>query len=148
MDAHEPTAELIQYLDDKLVDFLQRLETSGALDDTMIMFYADHGHHLNVFYYIFGIKNLDVELKLPHMYVLLPRNATEVYGPKLKENEQKLIAGYDLYNFFQSVSGVQQYVTGGKDILGGLGPIPENRTCAEFDMGDFKGICLAKENGT
>ncbi len=43
VDMHEQTGEVIQYLDDNLSNFLIDLNKNQALDDTLILFYSDHG---------------------------------------------------------------------------------------------------------
>jgi len=108
----------------------------------MILFYADHGHHVNVFHYIWNIKSLDLELKLPLFSLMLPRNLTKTYGKILKENEQKVVGGYDIYNFLQTVSGKNEYAPQGKNLLE---VIPANRTCDDLeDRGDFGCVCHPK----
>ena len=105
MDGHEPSAEAIKFLDEPLEKFLRNFEMQGLLKDTTIVLYADHGHHLNFFYYLFGLKDLMYELKLPVLYVLLPRNISDIYGNYMKNLENVMISGFDLYNFYKAMGG-------------------------------------------
>ena len=110
MDGHEPSAEAIKFLDEPLEKFLRSFETQGLLKDTTIILYADHGHHLNFFYYLFGLKDLMYELKLPVLYVLFPRNISDIYGNYMKNLENVMISGFDLYNFYKAMGGSKESV--------------------------------------
>jgi len=79
-----------------------------------------------------------LESKLPMMYVLMPRNEADNFGPQFMENEQKLVGGWDIYNFFQSMSGAQEYREGGRNLLGN---VPANRSFSEFEAGDYACAC-------
>jgi len=139
LDAHEPTAELAQYMDGDLYDFLVRMDGKGAFDDTTILFMADHGHHLNVFYFLFGFEDLMLEWKLPMMYALMPRNEADQHGSQLMANEQKLVGGWDIYNFFQTMSGANTFKEGGRNLLE---KIPASRSFSEFQVdADYKCAC-------
>ncbi len=61
------------------------MDKSNQLKDTTIIFYSDHGHHVNIFYYLFELKDLVYELRLPMMFILLPRELSDNYGQNLKK---------------------------------------------------------------
>lgn len=113
MDGHEPSAELIKFLDDPLEKFLRNFDKQGLLNDTTIVFYADHGHHLNFFYYLFGLKDLMYELKLPVLYILFPKNIADEYRTYMHKLENVLISGFDLYNFYNAVAGSKDRINFG-----------------------------------
>lgn len=117
LDAHEPSAELIQHLDDPIVNFLKQFQKEGLLEDTIIVIYADHGHHVNIFYYLFGLKDLEYETKLPSLFIILPRKAANLKGNNIKKWENTLIAAYDLHNFFIGITGSNVRNKFGDDIL-------------------------------
>lgn len=115
MDGHEPSAELLKYLDDPLYEFLNTLEKENLFNDTAIVFYADHGHHLNIVYYLFNLTDLMYELRLPMLFVLLPRQLEKKLGEYLKTMEQVLVSTYDLYNLFSFFSGNEYRIAFGID---------------------------------
>ena len=49
LDAHEPSGENVSTMDGPLFDFLVNLEKEGALENTHILFWSDHGHHHHPF---------------------------------------------------------------------------------------------------
>jgi hypothetical protein len=137
LDAHEPTAEVVKFIDGNLVTFLEGMHAKSQLEDTTIMFYSDHGHHVSVFYNLFQLQDIYVELRLPVLYILLPRDVADTNGTQLAKNEQSLIGGYDIFNFWQVLSGAQSYHKGGRNIFES---IPANRSCSEFYFADVKCI--------
>jgi phosphoglycerol transferase MdoB-like AlkP superfamily enzyme len=63
LDAHEGTGEVVKYMDEKLVDFFEFLESEGSLKDTVIVFQSDHGVNMPGFIHllmlkIFGLRKL------------------------------------------------------------------------------------------
>lgn len=44
-DSHEPTGQVLRYLDDNLHKYLLGLEEKGHLDDTILYIFGDHGNH-------------------------------------------------------------------------------------------------------
>jgi hypothetical protein len=125
LDQHEATAEVVKYMDDDLSKFFIQLEESNALEDTVIIFYADHGWHFtaNVIY-DYALK---LETYLPAMFIMLPRQIAIIHGQVLKANEQKLIHSYDLHELFETLSGTRQYSGYGIDFLSHI--ITEERKC-------------------
>jgi len=139
IDAHEPTHEVLQYLDVPLYNFLTELESENLLNDTAIVFYADHGPHPNVFYYLFKLKDVQYELRLPMLYMVLPRKLTDKYGDNLKHYQNNLVAAYDIYNSFSFLGGDSHFHINGVNLF------QENekvRHCSDMDL--EKSFCLCK----
>ena len=105
MDGHEPSNELLQHLDEPFANFLIDLEEENLLNDTAIVFYADHGHHVNIFYHLFQLNDLQYELRLPMIFLILPRDLADKYGDGVRSYEQNLVAAYDIYNTFSFLGG-------------------------------------------
>lgn len=53
MYAHEASGEMVNQLDGPLSNFLNDIETEGLLEDTVVIFFSDHGYHIWNFYKIF-----------------------------------------------------------------------------------------------
>ena len=138
LDDHEPTNEVIQYLDVPLYNFLSGLEEDNLLKDTTIVFYADHGHHVNIFYHLFQLRDLQYELRLPMMFFLLPKNLARKYGDNLRRYEQNLVAAYDLYNSFSFLAGDSHFNINGVNIFE---KNKKARCCEDADLDDF---CICK----
>ena len=138
MDGHEPSAELLKYLDEPLYGFLKRIEEDGLLEGTNIVFYADHGHHLNVFYYLFGLKDLMYELRLPMLFVLLPRDLNKDLGEYLKSMENVLISTYDVYNLFNFMAESEYRVEFGVDFKG---KVEEERGYKDLNLEAHLSLC-------
>ena len=49
MDGHEFTTMVASYLDDSYYDFIVELEKNDILNDTMVIFFSDHGQHMTPF---------------------------------------------------------------------------------------------------
>ena len=139
MDGHEPSSELLQYLDRPLYNFLSDLEKDNLLNDTAIVFYADHGHHVNIFYHLFQLNDLQYELRLPMIFLILPRNLADKYGDQIRSHEQNLIAAYDIYNTFSFLGGSQDMHPEGWNLL------KTNYTQRCFiDVGLEEDFCICK----
>lgn len=139
MDGHEPSAELLKYLDDPLYEFLRKWEVDGLLNDTAVVFYADHGHHLNIFYYLLGLKDLMYELRLPMIFALLPRELVFEKGEYLKSLENVLISSYDIYNFFSYLAGDNYRVPFGVSFEG---EVEKVRSWKDIDLESSLNLCL------
>jgi len=140
LDAHEITGEHVRYMDEPLANFLKKLDESGELDETALTIYGDHGQHLNGLFYAIDFKEFMVNLKLPALFVVLPRDVADTHHDTLKDNEQKLVGAYDLFNFMQELSGKERWSGNGLNLLR---YVPENREC---DMND-EDFCDCKVKG-
>lgn len=116
-EAHEPSAELIQYLDDPLVNFLTWFESIGGFEDTMVVFMSDHGHHVNIFYYLFDLKDLEYELKMPMFFLITPKTLEPQFRDNLKENEQVLVSAEEIYNLLMVAAGEGGKISKENDIM-------------------------------
>jgi len=136
LDSHEPTTEQARYIDDSLVAFLEELDVTGQLDNTVLNIFADHGPHLNGLFLAMELSEFFVNRKYPALFVLLPRSLANEYRDVLKENEQKLVGAYDLYNYKQELLGNNKSSERGLNILH---PVPEDRQCDHMDSTSFCG---------
>lgn len=105
MDGNGPSDELAKYLDEPIYMFLSEMEEKGKLDNTSIIIYSDHGHKANLLYHLFDFKDLDYEVRLPLIFMVLPRKLADEYGENVKSYEQNLISAYDIYNLFNTLAG-------------------------------------------
>ena len=139
MDGHEPSNELLQYLDMPLYNFFSGLERENLLQDTAIVFYADHGHHVNIFYHLFQLKDLQYELRLPMIFMIVSRNLADKYRDSLKSYEQNIVTAYDIYNSFSFLSGDSQFRGDGVNLFEKR---EKHRCCSDLDL--EKDFCICK----
>ena len=107
VDGHEGTAEVIKYSDDLLADFFEKFEKEGHLDDTLLIISTDHGFSLPGPYSIPQFEDWDIESTLPTLFVIAPttlKNYEEIRN-NLKNNEQKMITPFNIFNSFKAILG-------------------------------------------
>jgi hypothetical protein len=102
-EGHEPTMEVISYLDESFAQFINYFFDNNLLNDTAIFFLSDHGCH---FVNMFRIINKDEhvgEASLPILMIILPNNKklyeSGLYD-NLYENQQTFLTAYDIHDTF------------------------------------------------
>jgi hypothetical protein len=99
-EGHEPTGQVIGYLDDILYNFFSKLYSETFLLNTTIILFSDHGQHLNWLLYVLKFKDFLYETTLPFLFLIFP-NTQELYNEslyeKIKNNQQIFITPYDIY---------------------------------------------------
>jgi uncharacterized metal-binding protein len=105
IDAHEGSMEVVKYLDDKLEKFLLDLEENDLLEDTFLLFMADHGNNMPGFVSLMDPMDFKIEKYLPMMYLVVPEKFRKVYGQNLENNEQSIITAWDIHNTLLQIGG-------------------------------------------
>ena len=99
-EGHEPTGQMVGYLDDILYNFLFKLYSKNFASNTSIILFSDHGQHLNGLFYLLKLKDFVYESTLPILLLIFPNNK-ELYEDflyeKIKSNSQVFITPYDIY---------------------------------------------------
>jgi hypothetical protein len=99
-EGHEPTGQVIGYLDDILYNFFFKLYSKNFASNTSIILFSDHGQHLNGIFYLLKLKDFFYESTLPTLFLIFP-NTQELYEEflyeKIKSNQQVFITPYDIY---------------------------------------------------
>jgi hypothetical protein len=99
-EGHEPTGQVVGYLDDILYNFLFKLYSKNFASNTSVILFSDHGQHLNGIFYLFKLKDFLYESTLPLLLFIFP-NSKELYEEflyeKIKSNSQVFITPYDIY---------------------------------------------------
>lgn len=99
-EGHEPTGQVIGYLDDILYNFFFKLYSEKILLNTTIILFSDHGQHLNLLLNVLKFKEYFYEATLPFLFLILP-NTQKLYNEslyeKIKSNQQVFITPYDIY---------------------------------------------------
>ena len=105
-DGHEPTGQVVKYLDEYLYDFLENLYQKKKLENTAIFLLSDHGNsYFNyVYYYIFKSDDSLIERSYASLFIILPfdkkinNKINEEYYNNIYNNQQILISPYDIHN--------------------------------------------------
>lgn len=82
-------------LDESLARTLARLDARGHLDNTLLILFSDHGNRLKFFAYATEIGKL--EKFWPYLSVRLPSSWSSKYASNARENRDKLISFFDVY---------------------------------------------------
>ena len=105
-DGHEPTGQVVKYMDESLYNFLEDLYQSNKLENTALLILSDHGNsYFNyVYYYIFKSDDSLIERSYATLFIILPNNKgnknknNEEYYDNIYQNQQILISPYDIHN--------------------------------------------------
>ena len=144
--SHDDT-NVIQFVDNTLVTFFQRLHDDKLMENSMIVMFGDHGTRFD------GIrltKQGKLEERLPLNVVIVPQrfayNHPE-FAVNLMNNQQRLITPYDYHATFQHILHI---------LHGNQGPpfsspmkyqysifekIPITRTCENANVNEHHCIC-------
>ena len=100
LEGHEPTGEILGYIDDYFFNFLNNFYSKGWLNETAIIIFSDHGQHLNGPLYFSNSMDFFYERTLPLLFLIIPNN-NKLYNKNLYENikynQQLFITPYDIY---------------------------------------------------
>lgn len=100
LEGHEPTGEVLGYIDDYFYNFLKKFYLKGYFEDTTIIIFSDHGQHLNGPLYFTKSMDFFYERTLPLLLLIIPNNErlynNNVYE-KLKYNQQIFVTPYDIH---------------------------------------------------
>jgi hypothetical protein len=141
IDAHEGSLNVVRYLDDKLEKYLTDMENKGMLDDTVILFMADHGNNMPGFVSMMNTQDYNIEKYLPMMFMVVPNSLKKEYKDALAYNEQSLVTPWDIHNTLLNISGaaINAYNPYGTSLLK---KIPGQRfSCDKFRIRDDFCVC-------
>lgn len=136
IDAHEGTGESIKYVEDDMLKFLDSFEKNGHLNDSIIIFFSDHGYTMPGIHQILQSEDHVKELLLPFIYFLIPKNVKNFNKIKenLKHNEQMFVTPYDIHNTLLGMLNVDRrnYNNKGVDIFNNK--LKGNEGCKKFKI--------------
>lgn len=138
IDAHEGTGESVKYVEDDMMKFLNDFEKNGHLNDTMIIFFSDHGYTMPGIHQILQSEDHVKELLLPYVYFLIPKNTKnfEKIRENLKHNENMFMTPYDMHNTLLGMLDVdKKYLNHlGTDVI--KNKLKGNEGCKKFKIKD------------
>lgn len=154
-DSHETSAEVIRYVDESISKFFEELEKNGTLDDTLLIIFSDHGSYSNGWYpRYFELDDYDLEVKLPGMFVVLPKNIEnfDLIDKNMRSRQNTMTSSFDIYKTLLSVLDGSEEKKTFKNYGSGL--FYSNSTVSKKDSCKFYGtrddicMCLPLANVT
>ena len=156
-DGHESTFEVLKYLDEPMVEFLEYFLKKGYLKNTAIIIISDHGNHMPGLYNLFLSEQFETERVLGNFFLIF--NTNNLLGNKLEmfrllnknvmENQQSIITPYDVHDTMMNIiygnANNNKYSNKGKSVFSQI----DNsvRDCSYFDQDDEeKGLCRCIPN--
>lgn len=122
----------IKLMDNDLALFLESSKKSGALNNTMLVLFSDHGSRTPAMRATMQGK---LEERLPYMSILLPKwvkdKRPELYA-NLMKNYDRLTTPFDIHETLRSVVDHRPHqLTARQKGISLFNEIPKTRTCAE-----------------
>ncbi|KAJ8983434.1 hypothetical protein NQ317_005899 [Molorchus minor] len=135
---------LVGVADEDFKEFLTELNKSGALDNTILIVMADHGHR---FAEVRNTIQGKQEERLPFFSFTFPKSFREKHKKiyqNFLENQDKLVTPFDIYTTLRNVLNLEN--TGMADIsqrsVSLFSKIPEERSCAHAYIEPHWCACL------
>ena len=159
-DGHEPTGQVVKYLDGTLYNFLEDLYENKKLDNTALFILSDHGNsYFNyVYYYIFKSDDSLIERSYASLFIILPHGKknkdkiNEEFYNNIHKNQQILISPYDIHNTLihialgnNTINNYEFHSRYGRSLLSDFEG--EKRNCNSWSN-IIEGECLCKINKT
>ena len=146
-EGHEPTGQIVGYLDNIFYNFLSKLYSKNFLSNTTIILFSDHGQHLNGPSYLFKSKDFLYERTLPLLFLIIP-NTQELYEKSLYEiikiNQQVFITPYDIYYTLIHIALGAKFSEVNKKLLNNIGESLLTKNTIFFETGSGCSSVIAK----
>jgi membrane-anchored protein YejM (alkaline phosphatase superfamily) len=84
ISAHEFSGENSRFLDPVLAEWLEKFDSEGLLDDTIVNLYSDHGDHID--FLMWKTKSGYSELMNPFMFIMVPDHIADEHHQNLEAN--------------------------------------------------------------
>ena len=149
MDSHEPTNEIIKYLDEPSTNFLENLFNKKLLEKSAVFFISDHGNGMEPLHSILLSEDF-LWVKTMALWCMLFHNNKDEEGEKwLKINEQTLVTPYDVFDTLNEIlfDGVNIKIHTRENL--GSSVFREikdakNRNCTKYTEIDLKEKCRCR----
>ena len=107
-DGHEPTTEVIKYIDNSLSNFILKLLNNYFTDKTAIFILSDHGAHIPGPHDILFYEEKTIEKYLGLLILILP-NKDEYNLENIIFNQQQMITPYDIHDTLLDMININKY---------------------------------------
>ena len=82
------------YMDEPYYQFLSRLLAEGMFENTLILFFSDHGIRYGP---LRETHSGELETRLPFIFIRLPENTDQSYVENLMQNQYRLTTHFDIH---------------------------------------------------
>ena len=104
-DSHETTNEVVKYTDEDFVDFLNRFEQKGYLENTIVYVISDHGAHAITGHIpLLPDDSRFEEVFLPLFIIIVPSDIPKENLNFLEKNQQHFLNSIDIYSSLKSIA--------------------------------------------
>ncbi|CAL1536597.1 unnamed protein product [Lymnaea stagnalis] len=130
------------------VNFLKQFKEEGHFNNTVLIFYSDHGYRFGDMRTSYVGK---VEERLPFMYLVFPRSFHDKYPElveNLRTNELRLTTPFDVYETLKDIlyfDGANRKADVGDRGISWLREIPKERTCGHAGILPHWCLCLEQK---
>ena len=142
------SASLVGSADFAYVKFLRRFKEEGHLNNTVLIFYSDHGYRFGNMRDSYVGK---VEERLPFFYLVFPPSFREKYPDivrNLRINSKRLTTPFDVYETLKDIlyfDGVARKGSTSDRGISLLREIPAERTCEHAQILPHWCLCLEQK---
>ena len=98
MDAHEATQQVVKYMDEPFLKFLNLIFEKYSDDKTAMIFLSDHGGKLPGPYCVLFVEEWYFEQELSTLFLILPKNNSKYDKNIIAKNEKRYLSDYDVYH--------------------------------------------------
>lgn len=109
-EGHEGTGEVLRTLSPSMSNFFKVLDSSGELENTVVVLTSDHGSHMGP-YFMSGDMG-KFEQKLPLLIMMMPKKLMNKYPEfreNLRKNEQNLVSHYDTHWTLRHLATLEEF---------------------------------------
>ena len=107
-DGHEPTTEVIKYMDNSLSNFILKLLKNYFTNKTAIFILSDHGAQIPGPYDFLFYEEKKTESFLGLLFLILPNNNNYNLS-NIYFNEQQMITPYDIHDTLLDMININKY---------------------------------------
>jgi hypothetical protein len=144
-DAHEGSMEVVKYLDDYIVDYLQFLHDEGHMKDSVVFIMTDHGTSMPGPAFTLHADDWFREVFLGALFYVIPKDHKmfKTFHENLRANENVMVTSFDIHASLLNFVDVHnwKYTTYGQSLF--TTPIDESyRTCDYYKID--AGYCMCE----
>ncbi|KAK6195065.1 hypothetical protein SNE40_000572 [Patella caerulea] len=148
---HDEAIKYAYTADDYYFEILEKALNNGVFNNTVLIFFGDHGNRFGDFVKTFIGK---LEERMPMMYVTVPKWFHQKYPQivnNLSHNTRRLTSNFDIYETLKDILYFTGKPNGGIDVTKQRGislfdEIPDGRTCENAGILPHWCVCKLEED--
>lgn len=145
-DAHEGSMEVVKYLDDYIVDYLQFLHDEGHMKESVVFIMTDHGTSMPGPAFTLHADDWFKEVFLGGLFYVIPKDHKmfKTFHENLRANENVMVTSFDIHSSLLNFMNVNnwKYTTYGQSLF--TTSIDDSeRTCDYYKIDPGYCMCAA-----